>query len=66
MAKKEIIVDIAKGGAITAEVTGVAGPSCKDDLNWLEKIGSIQTESPTEDYEREPELLRQEDQRDNA
>lgn len=66
MMAKEIHVDIAKGGAITAEVKGVQGPSCKDDLNWIEKIGSIVTEEPTEDYEREPELLREEEQRDIA
>ena len=62
---KEIIVHVALGGAITAEVNGVSGPSCQGDLNWMEKIGSIVTEEPTEDFEREPELLREEQNREN-
>lgn len=58
---KEIHVDIIKGGQITAEVKGVAGPSCVNDLNWMQKIGSIVTDEPTVDFEREPELHRTED-----
>ena len=57
-----IIVDIALGGEISAEVQGVSGPSCVEQLDWMETIGNVIAQEPTEEYEREPELLREENQ----
>jgi len=53
---KKVICSIGLGGSITAEVSGVNGPSCKDDLSWLDKIGLIESENPTVDFDRDPEL----------
>jgi hypothetical protein len=62
---REIHVEIALGGEITAEVKGVRGPSCQADLDWLEKLGTVISEGKTADYDRRPDLDQRMDQRAN-
>ena len=59
---KTVIVDIARGGAISAKVEGVAGPSCEQDLDWMEKLGQVVKSEPTADYARRPQEMNRNDQ----
>ena len=53
---KTVTCTISQGGNITAEVTGVSGPSCEGDLKWLDKLGMVVESGPTIDFEKTPDL----------
>jgi len=53
---KTVTCTISPGGGITAEVTGVDGPGCQSDLSWLEKVGLVESEDTTEDFDKSPDL----------
>lgn len=46
----QIQIKIKKDGTLETVVNGVAGASCKDVTAWLQSLGSVEEEKPTDDY----------------
>jgi len=47
-----IDVNIGQDGKIEATVRGVQGPSCSNLSAWLDKLGSVEKDDPTPDFNR--------------
>jgi hypothetical protein len=45
-------VNIGQDGKIEATVRGVQGPSCSNLSAWLDKLGSVEKDDPTPDFNR--------------
>ena len=56
--EEKIIVVIDKDGNLKAEVKGIPGPSCVDEVSkLLEEIAEIQDMKKTDEYYMEPKVL---------
>lgn len=50
----EIVLVIDEDGKISSVVHGVDGPSCSELVKWLSEIGTIEVDSQTADYRKQP------------
>jgi hypothetical protein len=50
----EVVIEIGPDGKITTLVHGVDGPACGDLTKWLEQLGVVEVDSPTDDYRKIP------------
>lgn len=49
-----IDVIIKDGGQIETTVQGVAGPDCGPLTAWLEEMGEVLSDDPTDDHRKKP------------
>lgn len=50
----EVVIEIGPDGKISTTVLGVSGPACGDLTKWLEQLGEVEVDSPTDDYRKLP------------
>ena len=50
----EIILKFDEEGNLTAEVTGIAGPSCKAASAWLDELGDVVEDKNTDEFYATP------------
>jgi hypothetical protein len=49
----EVVLEIDEAGKVSTTVHGVDGPACGDLTKWLEQLGVVEVDSPTDDYRKQ-------------
>lgn len=50
----EVEIVIGEDGKVSTVIHGVEGPACHDLAKWLDKLGTVEVDSPTDDYRKQP------------